>query len=106
LLGRHRDRILARVDAIVAERERLARELRVLPDMWVFPSLGNFVLVRHGRPGDGRATALWEDLYRRGILIRSFDRPGPLSGCLRITVGTPDENTQLLDAMRAAITLP
>jgi histidinol-phosphate aminotransferase len=47
---------------------------------------------------------VWTALRERGILVRTFDRPGnstdPLSGCLRITVGTPDENALLLAALR------
>jgi histidinol-phosphate/aromatic aminotransferase/cobyric acid decarboxylase-like protein len=32
--------------------------------------------------------------------VRNFDRPGPLEGCLRITVGTADENALLVAALR------
>ena len=102
LLSRHRDRVLARVRTIVEERDRLARELARLPGVRVVPSHGNFLLLRCGRPGDGQATALWQALHRRQILVRSFDRPGPLSGCLRVTIGAPDDNARLLEAMTEA----
>jgi histidinol-phosphate aminotransferase len=96
LLSRHRDRILARVGAIVTERERLAHEIAQHSHVRVVPSQANFLLVRCGRPGDGRASTLWQRLHQRGVLVRNLDGPGPLSGCLRITVGTPHENTRLL----------
>ncbi len=68
----------------------------------VFASEANLVLVRFGA---GRAAAIWQGLADRGIVVRNFDRPGgapgdgPLAGCLRITVGTADENSLLLAAL-------
>ena len=44
-----------------------------------------------------------ESLAERGVVVRCFDRPGPLAGCLRVTVGTEDENEWLLDALRAIL---
>ena len=92
-----------RAREVIAERERLAAALRAFPELKVFPSEANLVLVRIGRAGDGRATAVWKALQARGILIRNFDRPGPLSGCVRITPGTPAENALLLDELPAVL---
>ena len=39
-------------------------------------------------------------LADRGYLVRNFDKPGPLEGCLRITVGTSEENAALIEALR------
>jgi histidinol-phosphate aminotransferase len=50
--------------------------------------------------GVGRAGAIWQALQDRGILVRTFDRPGPLAGCLRITVGTREQDDLLLAALR------
>ena len=83
---------------VKAERGRLRERLAALDGLEVFPSDANFFLVRHQR-----ATALWESLAERGVLVRNFDRPGPLEGCMRITVGTPEENEWLIDAMKAAL---
>jgi histidinol-phosphate aminotransferase len=88
-----------RVDALVAERERLAVGLRRLPGLTVFPSGANFVLVRF----DGDGHALWERLVEAGVLVRDFSRWPRLDDCLRITVGTPDEDDRLLAALRDAI---
>lgn len=85
-----------RAAEVVAERRTLAAALAKLPQVEVFPSEANLVLVRFGAE---RATRIWQGLADRGLLVRTFDRPGPLAGCLRITVGTPDENRALLAAL-------
>lgn len=63
----------------------------------MFASQANLLLVRFGA---GRASQIWQGLADRGVVVRNFDRPGPLAGCLRITVGTPEENKLLLDVLR------
>jgi histidinol-phosphate aminotransferase len=93
------EQMRGRVDALVAERERLAVGLRRLPGLTVFPSGANFVLVRF----DGDGHALWERLVEAGVLVRDFSRWPRLDDCLRITVGTPDEDDRLLAALRDAI---
>ena len=53
-----------------------------------------------------RAAQIWQALADRGIVVRNFDRPpGPLAGCLRITVGTPAENALLARGARASCAL-
>ena len=103
LLQHQRAWIDARCRDVVVERTRLAAALSGLPDLRVFPSEANLVLVRIGRAGDGRAARLWKALQDRGILVRNFDRPGPLAGCLRITPGTPAENDLLLAELPALL---
>jgi histidinol-phosphate aminotransferase len=87
------------VATLVDERGRLAAALRQYPELTVFPSGANFVLVRY--EGDGHA--LWERLVERGVLVRDFSRWPRLEGCLRITVGTPDEDDALLAAVRESL---
>ena len=96
LLTEAREWCAARASDVVVERERLATALAALPNTRVFASEANLVLVRFGA---GRATQLWQALADRGLLVRNFDRPGPLEGCLRITVGTPEENGWLIEAL-------
>jgi histidinol dehydrogenase len=82
-----------------ADREALAAALAGVPGVTAYPSRANFVLVRVA-DGPGTAAALRE----RGVLIKDVGRMHPLlAGCLRLTVGTPDENTQLLDALKASL---
>lgn len=96
MLRNHRDWMLARCADVVAERGRLSAALAALPGVRVFDSEANLILIRVGKAGDGTAGAAWRALAARGVLVRNFDRPGPLSGCLRITPGTPAENDLFL----------
>jgi histidinol-phosphate aminotransferase len=82
---------------IRADRAGLGRALAVLAGVTVYPSEANFFLVRV--PDADRT---YEALKRQGVLVRNFNSPG-LENCLRITVGTPDENRILLTAMREAL---
>jgi histidinol-phosphate aminotransferase len=84
------------VQELRTERERLMRELQSLPGITrVFPSGGNFLLVRMFEP-----RAVFERLQTRGIIVRDRSKERGCEGCLRITVGTSDENVALLDALR------
>lgn len=86
----------ARAAEVVRDRAGLATALSALPNVEVFPSEANLLLVRFGAK---RASTIWQGLADRGIVVRNFDHPGPLAGCLRITVGTPEENAWLVDAL-------
>jgi len=84
-----------RVAALVEERGRIAAALRELPvDTW--PSDANFILFRP-RGTDGGA--VWESLLERSVLVRNCASWPRLAGCLRVTVGTPDENTRFIEAL-------
>ncbi|HEY1546534.1 MAG TPA: aminotransferase class I/II-fold pyridoxal phosphate-dependent enzyme, partial [Kofleriaceae bacterium] len=82
----------ARAAEIVAERGRLAAALAALPNVDVFASEANLVLVRFAR-----ASEIWTALAARGIVVRNLD---PFT---RITVGTPAENALLLEALRELV---
>ena len=103
LLGHARAWLDARAHEVVLERTRLVTALRALPGLRVFDTEANLVMVRVGAPLDGKASIVWQQLASRGVLVRNFDRPGPMAGCLRITVGTPAENDHLLAALRAIL---
>jgi histidinol-phosphate aminotransferase len=84
---------------IVAERERLIAALRALPGVQPFPSEANMVLVRV--PDSARAFA---GMKQRGVLVKHVAALHPLlANCLRLTVGTPDENAALLAALEASL---
>ncbi len=97
-LERFRSALFAHVEEIIAERERLAQALSMLPGVEVFPSSANLLLIRVRD-----AARIWQSLVDRGVLVRNLDRPGPLAGCLRITVGTPDENREFLASLRSVV---
>jgi histidinol-phosphate aminotransferase len=77
-----------------SERDRVHAALDAQPDVEVWPSAANFLLLRTAVPD------LFDRLLDRGVLVRDFSRQPRLSGCLRVTVGTPAEN----DAFLAALT--
>jgi histidinol-phosphate aminotransferase len=81
----------AQAQAVKAERERLLVRLRTINDFVVFPSQANFFLVRHPR-----ALQLKTALAASGIAVRGFGKTEGLDDCLRISVGTPEENDRLL----------
>ena len=89
----------AQTQAIVAERARLERELDRIARIERFPSAANFVLVRVPD-----APAAFEGLKQRGILVKNLHGSHPLlANCLRLTVGTTDENTRMLEALKGAL---
>lgn len=97
-LVQQRDELAPLVADIVLERERLSASLAAA-GLRVWPSRGNFVLVRVPR-----AHEMWERLRDEySILVRDFSTTPGLEGCLRLSVGTREENDALLDAL-AAIT--
>ena len=87
------DLLLAEVDALIAERIRVAAELSKL-GFTVIPSSANFLLFS-GFPGDANKT--WKSLVDGGVLIRDVG----LAGYLRVTIGLPGENDQFLAAIAA-----
>jgi histidinol-phosphate aminotransferase len=96
---RFRPEMEARVAAIVEERGRIAAALGELPvDAW--PSAANFILFRP-RIEDGEK--VWQQLLDRSVLVRNCAGWPRLDGCLRVTVGTPEENDAFLGALREVL---
>ncbi|CAL9397437.1 Histidinol-phosphate aminotransferase [Streptomyces sp. enrichment culture] len=87
----HTDTLLAYVEQLKAERDRLVAELRAA-GYEVTESDANFV--QFGRFAD--AHAAWRRILDRGVLVRDNGVPG----WLRVTAGTPQENDAFLDAVR------
>jgi histidinol-phosphate aminotransferase len=84
------------VTLVVSERERLAAELGRHQRLRCFPSDANFLLVEYA----GAVPSLCEALLQREIAVRQFSGGDPrLRRCIRITIGTPDENDRLIDAL-------
>lgn len=89
-----RTRTQAFVALIRRERERVAQTLGSLPGTSVLPSVANFVCARFS---DGPAT--YRYLLSRGIVVRNVGAYRGLKNCLRISIGTPEENDKLLRAL-------
>jgi histidinol-phosphate aminotransferase len=87
----------ASISTLISERSRLAQGIAAIGGLGgeVAQSEANFLLLRV--PG---AHALWQRLYEeRGILVRDFSAVPGLNDCLRITIGRPEENDELLAAL-------
>jgi histidinol-phosphate aminotransferase len=84
------------VDEILSERERLIDQLRALQIVQhVFPTDSNFVLVRVTE-----AHATYNYLAGKGIIVRDRSKVTLCADCLRITIGTPEENQILIQALQ------
>ncbi len=83
------------ITAIIGERARIIEGLRKIPGVTPFPSDANYVLFRMQD-----AAQAWENLYARGVLVRDFSRAPHLEGCLRVSVGSPEENDRFMAALR------
>jgi histidinol-phosphate aminotransferase len=95
----HRDVLQQQTQAIVAERARLEASLDAMPGVRRFPSAANFVLARF--PDAPRTL---DALGERGILVRNLHGSHPLlAHCLRLTVGTPDENAKLIETLASVM---
>lgn len=95
LAVRYRNEMDARVADLISERTRLSDRLRRL-DVEVFESGANFVLFRpHAREG----RHVWQGLLERRVLIRDCSSWPRLENCLRVTVGTEQENDIFLERL-------
>ncbi len=85
------------VKQILDQKKRLVRELGAFTYVRkVFPSDANFLLVRVEEPD-----ALYDFLQSGGVVVRNRSKLAFCEGCLRITVGTEEENTRLLDLLES-----
>ncbi len=93
-----------RVALIVSERERISAAFGDLPvEFW--PSGANYVLFRPLDRSLGRSGSdVWQALVDRSILVRDCSGWPRLEGCLRVTVGTADENNAFLGALAEILT--
>lgn len=83
------------VEKIVSERSRVYESLARVEGVRVWPSEGNFILARMA--GASRVRERLRD--ERSILVRDFSYAPGLADCLRITVGTPEENDAVIEAL-------
>lgn len=85
------------------ERSKLAQALAEIDGVEVFPSAANFLLVRFAQ-GKHDANEIFSGLRARRVLVKNVGKMHALlKNCLRVTVGTPEENTLFLDALSATL---
>jgi histidinol-phosphate aminotransferase len=95
----HADVFAAQASALRGERARLQLALSDLPGVRAWPSDANMVLARFP---DAQRT--FDGLKARGVLVKNVAGMHPLlANCLRLTVGTADENTQMIAALKATL---
>ncbi len=86
----------ASIKTIVRERERLGSGMREMRGISPYPSEANFILFKVNNPD-----AVYRELLQKGVLVRNLN--DVIKGCLRVTVGTPAENTAFLKALKEAV---
>ncbi|MGJ8669760.1 MAG: histidinol-phosphate transaminase [Oceanococcus sp.] len=89
------------VEILRQQRCVLAETLALMPGTEVFPSAANFLLVRQSSQ---QAQSVLQALNDADVLIKNLDAGHPaLKGCLRPSVGTPEENQRLLEVWQQAV---
>ena len=83
------------IEALVRERVRVFGELQKRAAVRAFPSKANFILIKTERP----ARDLFDALYSQGVLVRDVSAYPLLDRCLRVSIGTPEENDKFLSAL-------
>jgi histidinol-phosphate aminotransferase len=95
----HAEIFAAQAKDIKAQRERVQQALREMPGVKTWPSDANMILARVPD-----ATRTFEGLKAHGVLVKNVSKMHPLlANCLRLTVGTHDENTRLLEGLQASL---
>ncbi|MBQ3339851.1 MAG: histidinol-phosphate transaminase [Atopobiaceae bacterium] len=89
------------IEQIIDERARVIGELGALEGVKVFPSSANYVLFR--LPADIDAAQVWQRLLDAGVLVRDFSRTPSLENCLRVSIGSPEENTRFLTTLKGIL---
>jgi histidinol-phosphate aminotransferase len=92
-------RMSTRASTIVRLRQALASDLAQIPGLRVYPSDANFILVRAPR----EAGKLREHLLASGVAVRDVSAVPGLTGCLRITVGTAQDNRRCVEELADAL---
>lgn len=88
------EKVMKNVETVKEERARLVDSLNSIEGVSVYPSDANFLLV-----DVGDSVSVFNELVNRDILVRKTDSHTRLKNCLRITVGSPEENSALISAM-------
>lgn len=82
------------IQLIIRERDRVYKVLSSIESLKAYPSDANFIFFK-AQDADN----LFSKLVEKDILIRNFNRPGRLQNCMRVTIGTPEENDLFLSAL-------
>ena len=102
-IARNDSVIASRVALCARERDKVSRALRQIETVEVHPSVTNFILFRlkEDKPADVHARFL-----EQGVLIRDVSMWPSNEGCLRVSIGTPEENDRFISAIKHAFPAP
>ncbi|MDR1993699.1 MAG: histidinol-phosphate transaminase [Nitrososphaerota archaeon] len=84
------------VAALVAERENLIKQLNQIKGVEAFTSHADFVLINTKTPAD----EIYAKLLKRGIMLKKWGRLLQYENCFRVTVGLPEMNVKLIEALK------
>ena len=82
----------------VLERERMERELALINEVGVYPSKANFILIMLNNSGE-----VWKRLFGKEVLVRDFSNGKHIHNCLRVSVGTPEENDRFVASLKEVL---
>jgi histidinol-phosphate aminotransferase len=81
---------------LIVEREKLIKQLNAIKGVHAFPSQGDFLLVNMQKPVD----EVNEQLLKKGIMLKKWGKILQYDNCFRVTVGLPEMNAKLIDALK------
>lgn len=89
-----KEEIIRNIRYLVEERERVSSKLTGIDGIYVYSSAANFILIKVQNCKD-----VYSKLCEKGIFVRAFSSSPLLADCLRITIGTHEQNSRLLDEL-------
>ena len=95
----HFEPVQKQIDLILEQRDWLADKMKKISGLEIFPSDSNFILFRVG----GNSGEVFNRLVEKGILIRDLNSHPRLANCLRVTVGTHEENVEFIAQIRSIL---
>ena len=96
LFVEHSEEFLESAGRIVADRKWLSDELMAMEGITPYPSDANFILFSCFTGKDD----VYAQLVDRGVLIKGFASPAILRNCMRVTVGTTEENREFIETLK------
>jgi histidinol-phosphate aminotransferase len=99
----HKDIFDQQTQLICTERSVVFEALKAMVGIFAFPSSANFILFRTPK---GEANNIFASIKQQGVLIKNLNSQGGLlTDCLRVTIGTADENKAFLTALQHSLSL-
>lgn len=95
---RNRKLLVSGIHDIINQRAVVLERLRQMPGVTAFDSQANYILLKVDN-----AHEVWEKLYEHGVLVRDFSQSAYLQNCLRVSIGTEEENRVFLSKLEAIL---